>query len=234
MRSVPFAALAFLIAGALPAQTAERQYTAVVHVPLEMPVARDPRPDSYCLGDRRPATAVPVPQALLLRYEVRLRSIGRVTERFGFGTWLTGASANDGVAFENDDHVFVTAPLPALERGLPPLLRQMRLELHQQETLAEFLATDAGPGERRVRLETVLPFERASYAALQKIHRIFGDAGRSGASQFDDRSGVHVYSSVAPDAVARIGAGLRSAGYAFTSSPSNFVTAVAPKCRNEL
>ncbi len=140
-------------------------------------------------------------------------------------------TVHGGVIFENDDHVFVRAPLSALGRDLPPLLHRMRLQLHQQEMLAEIFATDGGPGERRIRLEVELPFERASYAALQKLHRIFDDAGRSGASQFDDRLGVHVYSSIAPEALSRIRAGLRSAGYAFTSSPSNFITDAAAPCR---
>ncbi len=194
-----------------------------------MPLAREPRPDSYCLGERRAATIVPVPRRLLLRYQTRLRSIRAVTERFGFGTWLTGSNANDALAFEEDDHVFVRAPLAMLERDLPPLLHRMRLELHQQETLAELFARAGGPGERRTRLEVVLPFDRATYATLARAHRIFGDGGRSGASQFDDRQGVHVYSSVAPQALGRIRAELRSAGFAFSASPSAlFVDAAAP------
>ncbi len=226
-----FAVLAFLTALPAPGCADERRYTAVVHVPLVMPVVLDPRPDSYCMGEKRLATLAPVPPALFAGYEARLRSIGSVNERFGFGTWLTGVSAKDGVAFEDDDHVFVTAPLSVLERALPPLLHRMRRELHQQETLAELFGTSAGPGERRTRLEVVVPYGRESYARLQEIHRIFDDAGRSGASQFDDAGGVHVYSSVAPEALGRIGAALRSAGYAFRSEPSTFITDAAPPCK---
>jgi hypothetical protein len=223
--------IACLIATSIAARADERRYTAVVHVPLEMPLASRPRSDSYCFGERRRATPVPVPRALLLRYEARLRSIGRVTERSGIGSWLEGANPRDRILFENDDHVFVSAPLPVLERELPPLLHQMRVRLHQQEMLAELFATADGPGERRVRLEIVLPFDRANAASLQEIHRIFDDAGRSGASQFEDRLGVHVYSSVAPGALARIRAKLHSARFTFRSSPSNFITDVAPPCK---
>ena len=205
--------------------------TVAIHIVLEVPHALDPRPDSYCTGDRRPYALRPISDTLLRSYETQLRAIGTVSDHFGFGTWTIGATNVSDVAFEGGDHVFLTARLSRVKRFLPGFLRAMRRDLHQQETLAEiFGSQDTALGEPRTRLEVVVPYAHTSYRTLRRLHVIFGDAGRSGATQYDDERGVHVYSSVKPVAVVRMQRALSAAGFRYASSPSTFVTDDAPPC----
>jgi hypothetical protein len=218
------------VARATPAQSAEPTVTLVVHIVLAVPHLLRPAADAYCLGDTRPARSDPISSATLARYDTELATLGTEVDHFGFGTWTLGAPAAANVAFEPVDHVFVNARMETLARGLPPILSRMRRELHQQEVLAEIFASRPPLGEARTRLEVILPFARVRFDELRRIHAIFGDGGRSGASQYDAEDGVHVYSSVAASALPRTERALRAAKFAFRASPSRFVTDDAPVC----
>jgi hypothetical protein len=168
---------------------------------------------------------VPQPDRHLASYERDLRPLGAVHDRFGLGTWTVGARGTD-VAFEPVDHVVVHTRLGAAETVLPPLLVRICTELHQQEVLAEIVGTDdPALGTPARELEVVLPFT-ATAATIERVHRIFGDEGRSGASQWSDAAGVHVASSVALRAVGRIEAQLRAAGLHWSGRPATIVVAV--------
>lgn len=106
----------------------------------------------------------------------------------------------------------------------------MRRELHQQEALAEVFAARPAVGQARTRLDVVLPYPLARLRELQRVHAIFDDGGRSGASQYAAADGIHVYSSVSPDAVARVRHALDAARLSYTASPSRFVRVDAPRC----
>ena len=223
---VAAAALALLAAtvlfGPLPAPAASTNpdppVTVVVHLVLDLPYALRPAPDSYCLGEHRPAR-------LIAAYERTLRALGPTEDRFGLGTWTVGASDFADVAYEPVDHVFLTAHLTAVRRTLPALLGRIRRELHQQVALAEIFGVAVPSlGSVRTRVDVRLSFGGADATTLTQIHRIFGDRGRSGASQAALPDGVHVWSGVPPEA-------LRGAGLTFTSGVETFVPVDAPACR---
>ena len=225
------AALAVLACGKVNAAPSDPPVTVVVHLVLQVPYALRPAPDSYCFGERRPARLGPLPAPLFASYERTLRAMGPTVERFGLGTWTVGASDRADVAYEPVDHVYVRTRLDLARRALPPLLMRLRRELHQQEALGEiFGAAVPTLGSVRTRVDVRLSFANADGATLARVHRIFGDAGRSGASQIALPDGVHVWSSVAPEALARIEGALRTAGLAFTTGVETFVPVDAPRC----
>jgi hypothetical protein len=211
--------------------TASPLVTIVVHVPLAVPDVSSAPPDAQCAGDTRTYRSVPLSPSLLHAYESTLHEVGTVQDLLGFGTWsIPGANA-DAVNFEADDHIFVRATLPDVRRVLPPLLRRMRRELHQQEILAEVFETyDPSLGKRHTRISVTVPYARAIYPNVAVLHRIFDDGGRSGASQYDGPDGVHIYSSVALASVARIEKQLLAADFPYATEASTFVAVDAPKC----
>jgi hypothetical protein len=237
---VAAAALALLAAtvlfGPLPAPAASTNpdppVTVVVHLVLDLPYALRPAPDSYCLGEHRPARRGPTPVRLIAAYERTLRALGPTEDRFGLGTWTVGASDFADVAYEPVDHVFLTAHLTAVRRTLPALLGRIRRELHQQVALAEIFGVAVPSlGSVRTRVDVRLSFGGADATTLTQIHRIFGDRGRSGASQAALPDGVHVWSGVPPEALGHITGALRGAGLTFTSGVETFVPVDAPACR---
>jgi len=169
---------------------------------------------------------VPQPGRHLASYERTLRRLGPVRDRFGLGTWTVGAGGAD-VAFEPVDHVVVVrARSEAVAPVLAPLLDRIRTELHQQEVLAEIVGVaDAAVGTPARDLEVVLPFS-AGAERIEQVHRIFGDGGRSGASQWTDAAGIHVASSVALPSLARIERRLRAAGLHWRSTPATLEVSV--------
>ncbi len=220
-------ALAGAPAGAAPAAPV----TLVVHVVIDVPQALDPRPDSYCLGERRPFRTTSIPDATLARYDAALAALGPVQDRFGAGSWGAGATApGGGVAFESVDHIFVRARPEAVAGILLPLLARMRRELHQQEALAEIFAARPALGQARTRIDVLVPFARARFAALLRVHEIFDDGRRGGASQYAAPDGIHVDSSPRPGREARVEGALRAAGIAFTASAARFIPVDAPRC----
>jgi hypothetical protein len=221
-----------LACGNAQAATSDPPVTVVVHLVLDVPDALRPAPDSYCFGDRRPVRVEPVPTPLFASYERALHAMGPTVDHFGLGTWTVGASDVADVAYEPVDHVYVRTRLDLARRVLPGLLTRMRRELHQQEALGEiFGAADPALGSVRTRIDVRLPFAHADASTLARIHRIFGDGGRSGASQIAASDGIHVWSSVPPQASARIEAELRTAGLAFTTGVETFVPVDAPRCK---
>jgi hypothetical protein len=205
--------------------------TVVVHVPLAVPDVSSAPPDAQCAGDTRTYRSVPLSPALLHAYEATLHEVGTVQDLLGFGTWSIPGANGDAVNFEADDHIFVRAAPADVRRVLPPLLRRMRRELHQQEILAEIFDTfDPRLGKRHTRISVTVPYARAIYPNVAVLHRIFDDGGRSGASQYDAPDGVHIYSSVALASVARIEKQLVAADYAYATETSTFVAVDAPKC----
>jgi hypothetical protein len=226
---------AFAALAAVPAPLAaasDPNVTVVIHVVLAVPELLRPAPDAYCMGERRPYRLTPPPERALRRYEQRLAAEGAVRDHYDLGTWTAGAADLADVAFEPVDHLFVTLPRSRVKPIVRPLIHQMRLDLHQQEVLAEIL-DGAYPslGEVRTRIEVLLPFERANYAPITTLHRLFGDRGRAGASQYADARGLHISSGVAAGDAARIEAALRRAGFRYTSAPGTFLTDDAPPCR---
>ena len=202
-----------------------------VHVPLAMPHALPGTGGPwYCTPGRLHVDA-PVSAALIASYERTLRAHGRVTDRFGFGTWTIGTNPTADVAFEDDDHIEIDTHAGEAARFLPAFLHRMRGDLAQQEALGEIAgAAEPAIGEVRTRITVTLAPARADYATLRTLHVIFGDHGNGGASQFADESGVRVYSGVTHAASARIEAELRRAGFAYATEPETFVTVDAPPC----
>lgn len=230
-RAALAAALVFACGGAAAAPT-DPPVTLVVHLVLNVPDALHPAPNSYCFGDRRPARLGPVPTPLFASYERTLHAMGPTVDRFGLGTWTVGTSNLADVAYEPVDHVYVRTRLDVARRLLPPLLARIRRELHQQEALGEIFGAAAPTlGSVRTRVDVRLSFANADAARLARVHRIFGDGGRSGASQIAAADGIHVWSSVPPEALPRIEGALRSAGLAFTTGIETFVPVDAPRCR---
>lgn len=223
-------AAAFLAACAAEARAQEPAVTVVVHVVLDVPYALHPQPDSYCFGERRPFRSTSIPGATLAAYDARLAKLGPVEDRFGFGTWGAGAKGLPEVAFEPVDHIFVRARPSDVAGVLPGLLRRMRLELHQQEALAEIFAARPALGTARTRLDVVVPFAQARFATLRRVHAIFDDGRRGGASQYAEADGIHIDSSPAPGAEARVEAALRSAGFSYRASAARFIAVDAPRC----
>lgn len=204
--------------------------TLIVHVPLDSPRATASGVEWYC---EKPRAYVPAPTsaALFADLESQFHALGTTVDRFGFGSWMVGQSKVSDLAFLAYDHVFISTHLAAARRFVPGYLHALRTALHQREALAE-IAGGSWPdlGEARLRLDVALPYAQADYRTLRSLHVIFGDAGRSGASQYSDESGVHVYSSVELPAVRRIERELSEAGFRFTSQPSTFIVDDAPEC----
>jgi hypothetical protein len=203
----------------------------VVHVPLEVPHALPgARAPWYC-APHGSHDDIPIGNALLASYERELRTHGEVIDRFGFGTWTVGAPDTSDVAFEEDDHIEIITRLHTVRAWLRPFLRRMRADLAQREALGEILGVADPPlGEARTEIAVTLSPSRASFARLRTLHRIFGNHGNGGASQYTDEHGVRVYSGVLPADVPRIEAELHAAGYTITTAPETFVTLDAPTC----
>ncbi|HTJ24881.1 MAG TPA: hypothetical protein VMA36_01840 [Candidatus Limnocylindria bacterium] len=227
-------ACALLALAALPLRALgadDPRVTVVIHVPLAVPQLLVPARDAYCMGESRPYRLVPAPDRVIEGYERELRALGPVTDHDDLGTWTVGASDLADVAFEPVDHLFVRLPLRTVPRAVPPLLHRMRRDLHQQEALAEII-DGAYPalGQVRTRISVVLPYGDASHRAVTALHRIFGDRGRGGASQYAQADGLHVYSSVLPRDAGRIERALRAAGFRFTRGTTTFIAEDAPSC----
>lgn len=223
-------AAALALAAAAPAAAPQPTVTVVVHVVLDVPQALRPAPDSYCFGERRPFRSTSIPNATLARYDAALGMLGPVEDRFGFGTWGAGARGRAGVVFEPVDHIFVRARAGAVAGVLLPLLARMRRELHQQEALAEIFASGPTLGQARTRLDVVIPYARSRFATLARIHEIFDDGRRGGASQYAAADGIHVDSSPVPGAETRIERALRAAGIAYSATAARFIPVAAPRC----
>ncbi len=184
----------------------------------------------YCEPGRR-HSVVPTPEALLRSYEHELRSDGTVSDRFGFGTWTVGSSHSGGTAFMEGDHIDVLTHLSTARRFLPPFLHRLRINLDQREALGEIFGGAYGTAaQTRTRILVTLPSERADYFTLVRIHRIFDDSGRGGATQVADEGGVHIYSGATAASRPRIEAELRAAGFTYSEEPETFVTDDAPPC----
>ncbi|MGD0052749.1 MAG: hypothetical protein ABSD03_13185 [Vulcanimicrobiaceae bacterium] len=198
---------AMLPTAAAPRASLARPVTAIVHIVLD----------------------VPQPGRHLASYERSLRRLGPIRDRFGLGTWTVGTNGSD-VAFEPVDHVVVATREGLAQRLLPPILERICRELHQDEVLAELLGPGSdGLGTRAQEFEIVLPFDAAA-ARLEQVHTIFGDHGRSGASQWSSADGIHIASSVALPAVGRIERALRAAGLHPTSRPDAVLVATRATC----
>ncbi len=203
----------------------------VVHVMLEKPLPAGSAAGPWYCEPGRPFRVVPTPQALLRDYEATLRREGTVHDQFGFGTWTVGSSPGADVAFEEGDHIDVLTHLSQARRFLPAFLHRMRLDLAQREALGEIFGGAYGtPDQARTHILVTIPFSRASYETLVRLHRIFGDVGRGGATQVADEGGLHVYSGATPAARPRIETELRRAGFAYQEEPETFVTDDAPPC----
>jgi hypothetical protein len=203
----------------------------VIHVMLAKPQALAGTGGHWYCEPGRPHTVVPTPEALLRSYEHELRSDGIVTDHFGFGTWTVGSSPSAGTAFMEGDHVDVLTHLSTARRFLAPFLHRLRIDLDQREALGEIFGGAYGTAaQARTRILVTLPSVRADYATLVRIHRIFGDAGRGGATQIADEGGVHIYTGTTVRSRPRIEAALRAAGFAYTEEPETFVTDDAPPC----
>jgi hypothetical protein len=226
----PAALAAALALSGAPAAAREASVTLVVHVVLDVPQALEPRPDSYCFGERRPFRSTSIPAATLARYDAALATLGTVQDRFGFGSWGAGATGSGGVAFEPVDHIFVRARAEDVAGVLRPLLGRIRRELHQQEALAEIFAARPALGQARTRIDVVVPYARSRLATLLRVHEIFDDGRRGGASQYAAPDGIHVDSSPRPGREARIEGELRAAGIAFAASAARFIPVDAPRC----
>ncbi len=193
----------------------------VVHVPLEVPhAAPGARGEWYCARNRAAATQTPIDTALLARYDDDLAHFGSVGDHYGFGTWMPGATRRDAVEFEADDHIFITTSATSAEAFLPKFLHRLRLELHQREAFGEVVGDPAAGvgGERRIHVNVTIPFDDATTERVRRLHAIFGDDGRGGASQYDDGKGVHVYSAVKPADLQRISRTLTVEQYRFVTA----------------
>ncbi len=205
----------------------------VVHVPLEIPHAVPGVTRAWYCTPGRAHVDRPIPEALLRSYEELLAQHGPVVDHFGLGSWEISTARRSGfaVVWDLDDHLEVVTRLSAARAFVPALLRDLRSETDQQEALGEIMGVAYGDaGQRRTRIMVRLPTRRAGVAAIVALHRIFGNRGNGGASQYADENGVHVYSGVAPADVPRIEAALRRAGFAYTTEPETFVTVDAPAC----
>jgi hypothetical protein len=202
-----------------------------VHIPMNVPEALPGTRGPWYCAPQAAHDDVPISNALLDAYERALRAHGIVMDHVGFGTWTVGSSATSDVAFEEDDHIEIVARLHAVRAWLRPFLRRVRADLAQREALGEiFGIADPTLGEPRTAIGVTLAPAHASFAALRRMHRIFGNRGNGGASQYTDEGGVRVYSAVLAADVPRIVAELRAAGYASTREPETFVPVDAPPC----
>jgi hypothetical protein len=215
-------------AGAAPDDPIVR---VVVHVMLNVPRAPAGTHGSwYCLPGR-PFRITPTPGARIRQYVGELRREGTVHEALGLGTWTVGSAPDADVAFEEGDHIEVVTRLSRARRFLPPLLRRMRVDLDQRETLGEIVGGSYGtPAQARTRIAVVVPFAQAGYERLARLNRIFGDRGNGGATQIADPRGVVVYTGATAAARPRIEGELRAAGFAASEEPETFVTDDAPAC----
>jgi hypothetical protein len=203
----------------------------VIHVMLQKPRALDGTHGEWYCQTGRPFRTVPTPEALLGAYDEELAREGVAHDQFGFGTWTVGSAPNADVAFEEGDHIDVYTHLSRARRFLPPFLHRLRIDLDQREALGEIFGGSFGtPQQARTRITVTLPSSRANYVALVRIHRIFGDEGRGGATQISDESGVHIYTGATRESRSHIEAALRRAGYAYGEEPETFVTDDAPPC----
>ncbi len=223
-----------LVAIGLPAggaATGDPAVRVVLHVMLNVPRAPAGAPGPwYCLPGR-PFRLAPIPSAVLRRYVADVRREGPVREALGLGTWTVGSAPDADIAFEEGDHIEVVTHLSNARRFLGPLLHRMRVDLDQREALGEIVGGAYGtPAQARTRITVVVPFAQASYERLARLHRIFGDRGRGGATQIADARGVVVYTGATAPARSRIERALRAAGFAATEEPETFVTDDAPPC----
>ena len=203
--------------------------TLIVHVPLDAPRTPASGREWYCETPRT-YVPVPIPATLFADFEEQFRALGPTVDRFGFGSWMVGQSKESDLAFLAYDHVFISTHLVAARGFVPGYLRALRTALHQREALAEISGSWPDLGEARLRLDVALPFAQADYGTLRRLHLIFGDGGRSGASQYADENGVHIYSSVQLAAVERIERELSEGGFPFSTSRSTFIVDDAPAC----
>jgi hypothetical protein len=194
-------ACATAVAASAPASAA---VTVVVHVPLQLNSGKRTSPD------------------VIARYEAAFRRIGTVVERPGLGSWIPNGSTR--LAFDADDHVFIITTLARARTFLASFLPQMRGDLSQEATLGEIFGGWYGSvGERKRRIDVILPLTCWCEARIRAIHTIFAGAG--GASEYDDRDGIHVYSSVNPARAASVVAALRRLHVTPQVTKSTFILA---------
>jgi purine nucleoside permease len=164
-----------LLARVPPAQAAP--VTVVVHVPLTL------------------NTGARTPPGIIAGYEREFRALGGVVDHPGVGSWMP--SGGGRLTFDADDHVFITTTAARARAFLATFLPRLRRDVHQDSALGEILDGWYGSvAEERRRVEVVLPLTCQCEARIRAIHLLFGKAG--GASQYDDLSGTHIYSSVMP------------------------------------
>ena len=187
----------------------------------------------YCTPQRTHVDHA-IREARLGWYEHYFAQQGPVRDHFGIGSWEVSSSANeDGfdIAWENEDHVEVVTRLSTARDFVPVILRVLRSDTNQQEALGEIIGVAYGDADqRRTRILVTLPSSRADVRAILTLHRIFGNGGNGGASQYADETGVHVYSGVMRVDVTRIEARLRRYRFVYTTEPETFVTVDAPAC----
>ncbi len=64
-----------------------------------------------------------------------------------------------------------------------------------------------------------MPFRRADYRTILLLHRIFGNGGLGGASQYDDERGVHIYPGTGRNGRRVWNGNLRAADFPSTVAP---------------
>lgn len=164
-----------LLARVPPPQAAA--VTLVLHVPLTL------------------NTGARIPPAIITGYQREFHALGAVVDRPGVGSWMPAGTAR--LTFDADDHVFITTTAARARAFLTTFLPRMRRDVHQDAALGEILdGWYGGVAEERRRVEVVLPLTCQCEARIRAIHLLFAKAG--GASQYDDLTGTHVYSSVMP------------------------------------
>ena len=168
---------------------------------------------------------VPLARAPIARYDRELAHYGAVLDHFGVGTWTVGSKPRAPIVVERDDHIEVITSLATARAFVPGFLHRVRIELHQQETLAEIFGGSYGtPAQRRIRITLTFTAVQATPARLQQVRRIFGNDGHGGDSEYADAAGVHVWSGILPADEPRIEGRLRRAGLVWRHETETFVT----------
>jgi hypothetical protein len=174
----------------------------VVHVPLRL------------------NSGAPTPPATIARYEREFHALGTVVDHRGIGSWTPDGTSH--LVFDNDDHAFITTTARRARAFLVAFLPRMRRELRQTATLGEILGGWYGTSaERRLRVTLALPQMCACAGLIRAIHLAFAPAG--GDSEYDDRHGIHIYSSVPLDRADAVVATLRKLRLAPAVTRSTFI-----------
>lgn len=230
-RLLAFVAALLPLATTVAAAARDPFVHVVIHVPLAKPQALTGGTGRWYCAPGRPHTVVPTPEALLRSYETELHGEGSVTDHFGFGTWAVGSSPSADIALMAGNHFDVLTHLSSARRFLPSFLHRLRIDLDQRETLGEIFGGNYGTAtQARTRILVTLPSARANYSNLVRVHRIFDDSGRGGATQIADETGVHIYTGAGAASRARIEAKLHAGGYAYREEPETFFSDDAPPC----